>query len=122
MKYSTGRCEWEYGQPRRAFTGDWHKLLGPCPQCGAPCYDYGGGWRCCDDGCFYGASDPAPNVGERPQWWGEKINVFVDGDAWCAVRFDFINPQQSVAGFGHTPREAVASLLDTIDETDKVKP
>ncbi len=40
-----------------------------------------------------------------------KLRLFMDGDSWCAV-FDsnFINLQESSAGFGDTPLEAVSDL------------
>ena len=31
------------------------------------------------------------------------INIFKDGDQWCAVGCDFVDLQQSNAGFGDTP-------------------
>ena len=33
----------------------------------------------------------------------KEIRIFLDGDKWCAVRGDFINLQESIAGFGETP-------------------
>lgn len=41
---------------------------------------------------------------------GPNSRVFMDGNAWCAVLPDFINPQESPAGFGNTPEEARANL------------
>jgi len=35
----------------------------------------------------------------------------MDGDAWCATLDGFVNLQESVAGFGKTPRDAVSDLL-----------
>lgn len=37
--------------------------------------------------------------------------VYRDGDQWCAVPHDFKNLQESVAGFGATPSEALSALL-----------
>jgi hypothetical protein len=37
--------------------------------------------------------------------------IFKDGDAWCATKFDFVNLQESDAGFGATPAEAITNLL-----------
>ena len=36
--------------------------------------------------------------------------VFMDGNKWCCVADDFINPQESIAGFGDTPEEAKRDL------------
>jgi hypothetical protein len=46
-----------------------------------------------------------------PQHGGPKTRVFLDGDAWCAVHPDFVNLQESPAGFGASPEEARAALL-----------
>lgn len=43
---------------------------------------------------------------------GPTSRVFMDGNAWCAVRPDFINLQESPAGFGETP-EAARNQLET---------
>ena len=40
----------------------------------------------------------------------ENINYFLDGNMWCAVRDDFINLQESVAGFGETQELARKEL------------
>lgn len=36
--------------------------------------------------------------------------IFLDGNSWCATRKDFINLQESPAGFGHNALEALAEL------------
>lgn len=36
--------------------------------------------------------------------------LFKDGDAWCCVRGDFINLQESRAGFGQCIRDAIWAL------------
>ena len=41
---------------------------------------------------------------------GPKSRVFKDGNAFCAVLPDFINLQESPAGFGASPEEARANL------------
>jgi hypothetical protein len=41
----------------------------------------------------------------------EHIRLFLDGNQFCAVHPDFINLQESPAGFGDTPTEAVDALL-----------
>jgi hypothetical protein len=39
----------------------------------------------------------------------------MDGNAWCATRHDFVNLQESPAGFGDTPMIALGELL--LEET-----
>lgn len=46
-----------------------------------------------------------------PAHGGPKTRVFRDGNAWCAVHPDFINLQESPAGFGETPKMAREQLL-----------
>lgn len=41
----------------------------------------------------------------------KEISIYMDGDMWCAVRSDFINLQESLAGFGETPTLALEKLL-----------
>lgn len=38
------------------------------------------------------------------------VRTFIDGNMWCAVRLDFIDLQQSPAGFGETVELAIADL------------
>ena len=45
-----------------------------------------------------------------PGHGGPTSRVFKDGDAWCAVMPDFINLQESPAGFGDTPAMAREEL------------
>ena len=44
--------------------------------------------------------------------YAERIGVrlYKDGDAWCAIRGDFVNLQESPAGLGETALEALAAL------------
>jgi hypothetical protein len=37
-------------------------------------------------------------------------HIYMDGNAWCATKNDFLNLQESPAGFGDTPREALTAL------------
>lgn len=108
--FSTGKDHWEYKSKMPGYQ-EWHIYLGPCPDCGSRTFDYGGGWRCTAIFCNRNASNPAPSVGERPEWWDLNVQVFKDGDSWCAVYDDFINLQESPAGFGNNPDAAVKSLL-----------
>lgn len=111
--YNTGRASWEYGEK---VPGEHHVLLGPCPACGAACFDYGGGWRCVMPYCSKSANNPASTVGEAPDWWLDDINVRLDGTAWCATYENFKNLQESHAGFGSSPDAAVNALRATCDE------
>lgn len=40
----------------------------------------------------------------------EAVCFFRDGDRWCCVHGDFLNLQQSPAGFGYSFDEALADL------------
>lgn len=41
---------------------------------------------------------------------GPRVRTYMDGNAWCAVKPDFINLQESIASFGTTRDEAIAAL------------
>ncbi len=45
-----------------------------------------------------------------PRHGGPRARTFRDGNAWCAVKRDFINLQESDAGFGNTREEAIKQL------------
>ena len=45
-----------------------------------------------------------------PMHGGPDFRLFMDGDAWCAVRAGFINLQESNVGFGETRDDAVTNL------------
>lgn len=45
---------------------------------------------------------------EEPQI---EIFITLDGDKYCATYHDFINLQESPAGFGNTEQTAIQSLL-----------
>lgn len=112
--YDTGAHRWSHGTPIRFDSWNHapsHWMRGPCPNCGSPTSTYGGGWTCHDDYCPHSANQFACSAGPAPDWWETQVNVFRDGDAWCATLDGFVNLQESVAGFGKTPRDAVADLL-----------
>jgi len=109
----TGKFSWQFGEKMPGYN-EWHKYLGPCPDCGSPCFDYGGGWRCLDYRCFRSANNPAPNVGAAPDWWNTNIVVKEDGHLWCAHLDDFVNLQESPSGFGTDPTAAVKNLRQNI--------
>ena len=41
-----------------------------------------------------------------------SIIIEKDGNQWCAHREDFVNLQESIAGFGYTETQALAELLE----------
>ena len=43
----------------------------------------------------------------------EKYNIFMDGASWCATYHNFVNLQESPAGFGDTQELAVINLLES---------
>lgn len=109
--YNTGNGTWTYGERMSGGMHDWHKHLGPCPLCGTITFDYGGGWRCLANYCHNNPNNPIGNLGAAPAWWNTGIQVYKDGSSWCAVGSGFTNLQESPAGFGNTPQEAVNDLL-----------
>lgn len=40
--------------------------------------------------------------------------LFKDGNSWCATYEDFINLQESEAGFGDTPNDAIEDLVNKV--------
>jgi hypothetical protein len=71
---------------------------------------YGGGYSCHNDYCPKASCNFAVSSGPNPDWWNTEINVRVDGNMWCATYENFINLEESVAGFGITPQVAVDNL------------
>jgi len=58
----------------------------------------------------YGGGRAYPNMLCCPDHGGPATRVFMDGNAWCAVHPDFVNLQESDAGFGDSPEAARAAL------------
>jgi len=111
--YKTGTSTWTYGDPCHYENGKpMNILLGPCPECGTPCFDYGGGWRCNSLSCSKSVNNPSCDLGNLPTWWTEPINVYLDGNSWCATYDDFEDLQISPAGFGDSPKEAIENLKE----------
>lgn len=86
--------------------------------------DRAGAWRIVIEA---GASGAKPErVAELAAQWGctdrdaghyaEYVgaNLFMDGSAWCATKNDFVNPQESPAGFGASAREALTDLAKSL--------
>lgn len=116
--YKTGKNTWTYGQgiePNR-YGGYNRELLGPCPRCGSVTSSYGGGMNCHGEYCPNSASIFAHRADPFPDWWNTDIQVYLDGDMWCAVNGDFINIQESPVGFGINPNAAVVVLRAAISE------
>lgn len=112
-EYDTGKDLWNHNQKCMYENGRaTHVFLGPCPDCGAKTFDYGGGWRCIKMYCTRSSTNSSPSVGNKPAWWDTNMNVKLDGDQWCAYRDDFINLQESISGWGSTPDKAVDDLIE----------
>jgi len=57
--------------------------------------------------------EPQPESSPAEPIAPETIKIFLDGDQYCAVReATFINLQESDAGFGSSPEDAVRYLLE----------
>ena len=115
--YATGECNWRFKSPIRYDSWNHapsHWMQGPCPNCGSPTSTYGGGWTCHSTHCPSSADNFACSAGPTPEWWGTQINVFKDGNAWCATEDNFINLQESAAGFGDSPRAAFENLKESL--------
>ena len=105
--------QWVYGQ-----IVEWHQsliparwLLGPCPRCGSSTSNYGGSYSCHNDSCPNSAHNFACSPDPTPVWWNTDIDVQMDGNQWCATDGEFVNLQESRAGFGNTPHAAVEDLF-----------
>lgn len=111
--YNTGKHMWRHGEPARYDYGKvTHRKLGPCPRCGHPTVEYGGGFSCNNRYCRNNSSIFVCNTPDSwPEWWNKDINVVLDGNAWCAHDDEFINLQESIAGFGDTPGDAVIDFI-----------
>ena len=58
---------------------------------------------------------------QTPSIPASAICYFMDGDQWCCVFGDFINLQESPAGFGNTQIEALKDLIKNFQsEKDKL--
>jgi len=61
-------------------------------------------------------------VTDPAKFEGKPFVLEMDGDAWCAHRNDFINFQESIAGFGATRREAIEDCIRKENAANKGKP
>lgn len=49
------------------------------------------------------------------------VCFFMDGNKWCCVHGDFVNVQESPAGFGDTFDAALADLQVTLEDVGQTK-
>jgi len=61
-------------------------------------------------------SEPAPVVPDPYPFdevvdSGNPVRFNMDGNQWCAVRLPFTNLQETPAGFGDTPMQALVDLI-----------
>ena len=87
-------------------------------------HDRAGAWRIVVEAAAAGANPK--RIEELAEQWGctdddaahyaEYIGakLFMDGSQWCATRKDFVNLQESPAGFGATAREALSELAKAL--------
>ena len=86
--------------------------------------DRAGAWRIVIEAGTAGAR-PERIAGLAKQWgctdedakhYAEHIGarLYKDGNAWCATRKDFVNLQESPAGFGTTALEAFTALAKAL--------
>lgn len=86
--------------------------------------DREGAWSICVEALAIGA-DKARVTELAAKWhcdytdadvYAERVGckLSLDGNAWCATRADFINLQESPAGFGATKLEAMAELAKAL--------
>ena len=114
--YDTYLNKWKHDTPVGLdLHGPKYFLQGPCPRCGSVTSTYGGGYSCNYHLCPHSCHQFAHSAGPLPEWWETQVNVMKDGDSWCAFEDGFLNLQESEAGFGATPHEAVMELISTIN-------
>lgn len=110
--YDTGKHRWVFDTPIYSNGQAIRWLLGPCPACGSITSTYGGSYSCHNDSCPHSADNYVCNPGPKPSWWNTDVQVFLDGDTWCATGEGFVNIQESPVGFGITPSDAVRGLME----------
>ena len=47
--------------------------------------------------------------------------IFMDGKSWCATGDGFVNIQESLAGFGDSPLEAIGALIVEEKEMETIR-
>lgn len=109
-KYNNGKHEWTHNDPIYEGGRIVRRLKGPCPRCGGVTVSYGSAYSCNNWWCQNNSGVFACRPDREPDWWNTGVSVQKDGNSWCATRHDFINLQESDAGFGDTIKEAVDDL------------
>ena len=109
--YDNGKYKWRHGEPIYSGGIVERRLLGPCPRCGSSTSTYGSAYSCHSDYCSNSANVFACAPDPTPEWWNTGVSVKKDGGSWCATKEGFVNLQESEAGFGDTPNDAVDDLL-----------
>lgn len=101
--YDTGEMTWTHGEGGN---------LGPCRACGTMTMERAGiGWRCLNDSCRMSEANASPSAYHFvPNWWDSDINIKKDEKQWVAFRDGFVDLQESDAGYGDSPEEAVGDL------------
>lgn len=61
--------------------------------------------------CKTWGTGPGTSPGLICSYGPATFNLFLDGNAWCATRDDFVNLQESPAGFGSSRREAILECI-----------
>ncbi len=107
--------EWDGGTAADIRESDFAVMLWPFDHT-----DWAGAWRIVVEGLALGANPE--RVRELAEKWGCNdadaqeyaaylgLVLKLDGDQWCAHRSDFVDLQNSPAGFGKTCLEAMAEL------------
>ena len=61
-----------------------------------------------------GVMELIAEIERKPAIPHQAVCFFQDGNMWCCVHGDFVNLQESPAGFGNTPQEAMDALIKEI--------
>lgn len=61
--------------------------------------------------CKQWGCGPGSSPGLICSFASSPFKTFIDGNMWCAVRHDFVNLQESLAGFGPTLYEAIVDYF-----------
>ena len=64
---------------------------------------------------FIEAEDGKVHIKMKATLKEKGIKIYKDGNKWCAVFEDFIDLQESIAGFGETPALALSALMKERD-------
>ena len=105
-----------------ACCGGWHKEVNKLGigKCSVPMWSGGVPAGFCDEEAYGEQTDERRHIYPHyvpflacPGHGGPNVRTFMDGNQWCAVYPDFIDLQNSPAGFGDTKEAAKAALEET---------